>query len=163
MMRIIGTILLFTMTLSYTTPALASVASGPDQEIGGSDPDTDPENSVDGYSEIQPDSFINCHKLGKLDGKEVSTSGSTIAGLAGGVLLGLIGTGLVVLFQGESSPSPMFIENLEGDQCQYAYLEAFQEQSKTKKKNAALRGGLIGTVLFIMIYVAVQSQDGSKY
>jgi hypothetical protein len=75
--------------------------------------------------------------------------GATAGGLIGGVLLGLIGTGVAVLAQ--SKPEPP-IENLlaieeTSDDCQYAYIEAFNQVSLSKKRKAALQGGLIGTAV----------------
>ena len=116
MRRILGIILILSMTssltLTHAAPALAQSSEGPETEIGGSDPDGELEETVD-WADIQPDSWMNCHKIGKRDGADVSAAGSMVAGLFGGMVLGLIGTGLVVLVQGESKPSPLIMELLE--------------------------------------------------
>ena len=153
MRRIIGILVIFCMVIGYSAPVLAS---GPDQEIGRED-QTEQETDESEVSTIPPsDSWMYCHQLGKEDGGNISTGGSTAAGLAGGFLLGLIGTGLVVLLQSDSDPSRLALKNLEGDECQYAYIEAYNSQSVSKKRKAALVGGLIGTAVLVMIVIAAQ-------
>jgi hypothetical protein len=95
-----------------------------------------------------------CHQKGKVDGGKVSSGGSGVAGFAGGVLLGLIGTGLVVLIQSDSDPKAENMVALEGEECKYAYIEAFQDKSLSKKRKSALIGGLIGTAILVMVVVA---------
>lgn len=166
MMRLLGIILMFSMafslSLAHAAPALAQGSEGPEKEIGGTDPDDDLNEMVD-WDSIQPDSWMNCHKLGKRDGADVSTAGSMVAGLFGGMVLGLIGTGLMVLVQGESKPSPLIMELLEGDECKYAYSEAYASKSLGKKRYAALTGGLIGTLILVLVYLTVSAEDDSFY
>ena len=150
MRRIFGFAVIFCMVFSFSGPALADIAQN---EIGGGEEDqktADPPLT----SEVPADSWMKCHQMGKLDGGNISTGGSAAAGVAGGILLGLIGTGLVVLLQSDSDPSILSMGNLEGDECRYAYIEAYQNESASKKRKSALIGGLIGTAVLVLIVVA---------
>jgi hypothetical protein len=154
MKRFIGFAVIFCMVFSFYGPALATVVLELDQdEVGGGEE----EPAAVEQEEIptgEADSWMTCHQLGKQDGGNISTGGSVAAGLAGGLLLGLIGTGIVVLVQSDSEPSQLELKNLEGDECQYAYLEAYKNKSVGKKRKSALIGGLVGTAILVLIIVS---------
>ena len=154
MIRLIGSVLVFCMVFSYSGPALAEVVLDFDQgEVGGVQ--EEPDLPTSGEKILGDDeNWMMCHQQGKIDGGNISTAGSTVAGVAGGVILGLIGTGIVVLLQSKSDPPQSSLQALEGDQCQYAYIEAFKDKSVSKKRTSALIGGLIGTAVFVIIYVS---------
>jgi hypothetical protein len=154
MLRFIGYSVIFCMVFGYSAPALANSFSGPDQEIGGGYQEKEEVAESEKTFSPDSDSWMSCHQLGKQDGENISTGGSVAAGLAGGVLLGLIGTGLVVLLQSDSEPSQLAMNNLEGDDCRYAYIEAYENKSLSKKRSSALIGGLIGTALFVAVYLS---------
>lgn len=101
-------------------------------------------------------SWADCALMGKRHGQNIGTGGSTAGGLIGGVLLGLIGTGVAVLAQSKSEPPAQYLFEMEekGGECQYAYIEAFNQESIGKKRKAALTGGLIGTAVLLAIVVA---------
>ncbi len=144
----ISTVLIFSLLSLYAGPALAQ---------------NDPAFSTDlpDEKELQPDlpkdaSWADCHIMGKRHGETIGTGGSMAGGLAGGLLLGLIGTGIAVLAQSESSPPAEYLFEMEekGGDCQYAYIEAFNSQSVSKKRKAALTGGLIGTAILVVLVVS---------
>jgi hypothetical protein len=105
--------------------------------------------------------WMKCHQQGKEDGSKLGTTGSFIGGLAGGVLLGLIGTGIAVLVQSTPEPSADKLEALEREECRYAYTEAYESKGKGKKRTSALIGGLVGTAVLVGIIVASNSSDSS--
>jgi len=137
--------------------ALLSVYSGP--VFAQDDPAFATDSSKEEAQALDlPDnsSWADCHMMGKRHGKNVGTGGSMAGGLVGGLLLGLIGTGIAVLAQSESDPPAEYLFEMEdrGGECQYAYIEAFNSQSVSKKRKAALTGGLIGTAVLVMVVVA---------
>ena len=105
------------------------------------------------------ESWMKCTQMGKADAQDLSTGGSFVGGLAGGLLLGLIGTGIAVLAQSDPEPSAAALSALEREECQYAYTEAFQSKGKSKKRTAALTGGLVGTAVLVVIIVAANSSS----
>lgn len=154
MFRFIGVSLVFFMVFSYSAPAMATTLSKLDQEIGGNEQEEPNPTEAPADLDRESESWMVCHQKGKVDGGNVSSGGSGVAGFAGGVLLGLIGTGLVVLLQGDSDPKAETMVSLEGDDCKYAYIEAYQNQSLSKKRKSALIGGLIGTAILVALVVS---------
>jgi hypothetical protein len=149
MRKPLSVILIVSMLMMSFTPAVFA------QEIGG----TDPEDTTEISEDLLTDgSWMTCHKQGEDDAQARSTSGSTIAGFASGFLLGLIGTGIVVLAQSKSEPSDSVMMSLEeaSEECQYAYTQAFEDESIKMKRKSALTGGLIGTAVLVAIYLAAE-------
>jgi hypothetical protein len=100
---------------------------------------------------------MKCHQMGKADASKLGTSGSFVGGLVGGLFLGLIGTGIAVLAQGQPEPPEASLQALEREECQYAYTEAYESKGRSKKRTSALTGGLIGTAVLVVIVVAAGS------
>lgn len=84
-------------------------------------------------------------------GKRVSTEGPFLEGLVSGAVLGLIGTAIATLTQGEPDPPAMALLQLDSDQCRYVYSEAYRSAAKREKQNSALTGGCIGTAVAVFI------------
>ena len=102
--------------------------------------------------EEKSESF-DCYLDGKQTAKtSLSTERSFGGGFLGGVFLGLIGAGIAVLAQGDPVPARRFLTDMEDD-CAMAFEVGFQEQGKSKKRNAALTGGLLGTLVFVFLVV----------
>lgn len=102
--------------------------------------------------------LIECNADGKrVAKKEVGTLGSGIGGFAGGLLLGLIGTGLAVVVQSEPEvPSHLLPE---GDECSYAFQQGYVSEGRGQKRSAALAGGIAGTAILVLVLVISQSAD----
>lgn len=153
MRRLISVTLIFSLMTMFCSSALFA------QEIGGSAPP--PESVPNEQSEAMENpeagkSWMTCHASGKEDARSMGTAGSTAGGLAGGLLLGLIGAGIAVLAQSKSDPPAENLMQIQGEseECRYTYLEAFRQESQSKKRSAALTGGLIGTAIVVAIYLA---------
>jgi len=122
-------------------------------------PPTDPQSELASATGDSLSAF-ECYTLGKRDGCTVSTSGSLAGGLAAGLFLGFAGALIAVVVQSEPEPSRASLLALGGDECRHAYSEAFMAEGKSKKKNAALMGGLVGAgILLTVVIVAVASAD----
>lgn len=95
----------------------------------------------------------------------VSTGGWFGGGFASGVLLGLIGTGVIWAFAAGSDSEPTgALKASIADRSpvyQQGFNEAYRRKLSSKKKSSAVTGGLIGTAVFLVIYVA--STSGSSY
>lgn len=100
---------------------------------------------------------FQCYMQGKHQARSLSTSGSAMGGFAGGLFLGLIGTALAVAVQ--SDPTVPYYAIPEDEPCQMPFIQGFQEEGKSKKRNAALAGGVIGTLVLVGIVVAANSTN----
>jgi len=106
-----------------------------------------------------PESMSHCDQLGRSHAQNLSTGGSTTGGFFGGVFLGLIGTGIAVLAQSTPEPTAAQLSRFKSEDCRYAYIQGFKSKGKGKKQMSALKGGLLGTAVFIVIYAAANSGD----
>jgi hypothetical protein len=88
------------------------------------------------------------------------TGGSFVGGLAGGLVLGLIGTGIAYAAQGPSElPVSALAESQKyGSEYLLGVQQGFADRSKAKKRSSALTGGLLGTAAFVAL---VLSASGS--
>jgi len=77
--------------------------------------------------------------------------------MAAGFLLGLIGTAIAYAVQGEPEPPAPTLLRADDAECRYAYSDAFRRYGKSKKQNSALAGGLVGTVIAVVIIAAAYS------
>lgn len=102
-------------------------------------------------------SEFDCYILGKQRAKSMSTSGSSMGGFAGGVFLGLIGLGLAVALQGDPSVPPHVIP--EEEDCQLPFIQGFQEEGRSRKRSAALTGGLVGTAALVVLVLVTTSSN----
>jgi hypothetical protein len=102
---------------------------------------------------------------GLLDGETLGegqrTGGNLGAGLAVGVLTGLIGTGIGYFVVGPSPLSAEALQKSAGRSADYqlGLKTGWERKTKSKKRNAFLAGGLLGTVAWIAIYSAAQSAE----
>lgn len=103
---------------------------------------------------------------GVLDGEMLaenpSTGGKLGLGLGVGVLTGLIGTGIGYFVVG---PEPMSAEALQrysnkSPEYQMGFKSGWDRKTKSRKRNAFLAGGLLGTAVFVAILFSARgSQD----
>lgn len=105
--------------------------------------------------EEEPKSLLDCDAEGKRASGDISTTGSFFGGLAGGLFLGLIGTGIAVVVQSE--PQAPYYQLPEDDNCSYAFQQGYANKGKSNKRSAALQGGLLGTAVLVVVLVVSQS------
>lgn len=164
LMKWVSVLLVSAMMINYGSPALAQAPpSEKDQPTSSTEtqpiPATEPtKNEVPAQppekqpvpAETQPapatePTMLNvndCIERGKTDGRHASTGGSFFGGFVGGLFLGLIGAGIAYAVQGEPDPPTTSKYNIGGDaQCRMAYSDAYGEEGKKKKRNAALELG----------------------
>lgn len=99
---------------------------------------------------------------GALEGQRaaevVGTNGYFAGGFVSGLALGLIGTGIAWAVAGSSDVSiPASAQAMiqpNGPEWVYGYQTAFAERLKSRRKSAALSGGLLGTAALLVIFVA---------
>jgi hypothetical protein len=90
---------------------------------------------------------IQSREQGKSAAKADHGTGGWIAGGAtGGVLLGLIGTGVVTALAMTSDPFPQAIPPGVDEAC---FANGYEKKAKSKNTRSALVSGLLGTVVFI--------------
>lgn len=99
---------------------------------------------------------------GLIDGELLAeghrTGGKFGVGLGVGVLTGLIGTGIGYFVVGPESPSPEILLRGEGRSADYqlGLKTGYERKTKSKKRNAFLAGGLLGTAAFVLVLVSAQ-------
>jgi hypothetical protein len=97
---------------------------------------------------------------GLLDGEALaesqSTGGKLAAGLGVGVLTGLIGTGIGYFVIGPSDLSPEVLQRGTGRSADYqlGLKTGYERKTRSRKRNAFLAGGLLGTAAFIAMVAA---------
>jgi hypothetical protein len=86
-------------------------------------------------------------------GNNIATGGNLAGGLGCGFLLGFIGTGIVYFATGPSDPSASDMAMIQnrGMDFQRGYIDGYKETSRKKKRGAALGGGLLGTLFFVVL------------
>lgn len=101
---------------------------------------------------------------GMLEGEVLAgserTGGKLGVGLVVGVLTGLIGTGIGYFV---IEPAPMSAEAIQrqlnkSPEYQMGFKSGWEKKTQSKKRNAFLAGGLLGTVAFVALLVSSQSQ-----
>ena len=105
----------------------------------------------------QPRTEAECEELGRSDGKSVATGGALAVGMVSGLALGPIGTAIAWAAQGAPEPPRSSLRDFKDAQCRLSYADAYREAGKSRKKGAALTGGLIGTGVLIIAVVAIGS------
>ena len=88
------------------------------------------------------------------------TGGKLGLGLGIGVLSGLIGTGIGFFVIG---PEPMSVEAMQrysskGPDYQMGFKNGWDRKTKSRKRNAFLAGGLLGTAAFLALVASAQSR-----
>lgn len=97
---------------------------------------------------------------GELNGREYHSSGGMIAaGVGSGIILGLIGTGIIVAVAAGTDPQPAFIpnEDIINESC---YASGYSDSARKKNIYGALGGGLFGTAVIVTI-IAITYSSGS--
>lgn len=102
---------------------------------------------------------------GLLDGEMLAeghrTGGKLGVGLGIGVLSGVIGTGIGYFVIG---PEPLSAEALQrnmgrGADYQLGLKTGWERKTRSKKRNAFLAGGLLGTAAFVAMFVAASGSE----
>ena len=89
---------------------------------------------------------------GKLDGEmyaeRVATGGNFAYGVAWGLLFGLIGTGICYYLTDAAAMGSMEYREIEGKGADYerGFQNGFHFKSKSRKRGAALIGGIVGSL-----------------
>jgi hypothetical protein len=102
---------------------------------------------------------------GLLDGETLAesqqTGGNLGAGLGIGLLTGLIGTGIGYFVIGPSPLSAEAVQRSVGKSADYqlGLKTGWEKKTRSKKRNAFLAGGLLGTAVWIAIVSASGSQE----
>ena len=96
---------------------------------------------------------------GQMHAEGIGTGGNFAGGLACGFLLGLIGTGLVYFLTGSAHPGARAFMTMEGKGSDYrmGFESGFKKKSRSRKRNAALGGGLLGTLGFLVLIASANS------
>ena len=102
--------------------------------------------------EAKTEDCVESEARGRAAASEQHGSGGWLAGgVLSGVLLGLIGTGIITAIAAGSKPNPAMIPDSENQTC---YASGYRAKGKSKNKWAAFGGGLAGTAIFLVIYIA---------
>lgn len=102
---------------------------------------------------------------GVLDGQMLaerkSTGGKLATGVGIGLLTGLIGTGIGYFVIGADEPSAEVLMRGQGRSADYqlGLSTGWEQKTKSRKRNAFLGGGLLGTAVFVAMVVAAGSGD----
>ena len=151
--KFVASVLLASVTLLQVQPALA--------QTPGSEPPATPAPSPVVTPAPPAVDVGDCVLRGRSDGSKTSTGGAFGIGVASGLLLGLIGTGIAYFAQGEPSPTAAQSAAIADASCRLAYEDAYGKEGKKKKRSSALTGGLIGTAVIVVAIVA-SGDSGSE-
>ena len=95
-------------------------------------------------------SDTDCRREGKeLARTDVSTGGSFAGGVGLSLLLPFFGVGVAYLVAGKPSVPYDLMPEGRTRQCQSAFIEGYQKEGRSKKRRAALIGGLVGTAVAV--------------
>ncbi|MDE2704204.1 MAG: hypothetical protein F4Z57_18485 [Gemmatimonadetes bacterium] len=80
-------------------------------------------------------------------------------GLVAGLLGGIIGTAIVYSLTEGDDPDIITLSNYEGESADFklGFRQAYRETYKEKKKKQRLGGGLLGTVILVVVYLQTAS------
>lgn len=92
---------------------------------------------------------------GRAAAERVGTGGSFAGGFVGGFVLGLIGTGIACAVASGSDAQLPALDAARLAQAtsdyQLAFRQGFEERVRSRKKGAALTGGLLGTATIVVL------------
>ena len=93
---------------------------------------------------------------GQISADAAGTGGSFWGGFAGGLFLGLIGTGIAYAAQGPADAPALQLAEAQKHGSEYllGFQQGFAEKSKRKKRSSALLGGLVGTGTLVLLVVS---------
>jgi hypothetical protein len=95
---------------------------------------------------------------GEMYAENVGTGGKFAVGLVTGVLTGLLGTGVGYFLIGPADMNmraSMAVQG-KGQDYLFGFQTGWEKKTRSKKRNAFLGGGVLGTVGFLVLYVASQ-------
>lgn len=100
---------------------------------------------------------------GRAAAERIGTAGSFAGGFAGGFFLGLIGTGIAYAAASGSDAQLPALEAARLAQAtsdyQLAFRQGFEERVRSRRKGAALTGGLLGTAVIVVILVSAAGSN----
>jgi hypothetical protein len=100
---------------------------------------------------------------GQGDAQSVGTGGWMAGGVVTGVFTGLIGTAIIWAVAGSSDVSVPADRRLQiaGEPATYqqGYQAGYGEKLKSRRKSAALGGGLLGTAAFVLVILSSSSSS----
>jgi hypothetical protein len=117
--------------------------------------------SADSVNVTQLTDF-QCYLEGKQAAKQSSTTGSFVGGLCGGLFLGVLGMAMAVVAQNEPSvPYRYYKDERFSAQgvCGNAFTVGYQEEGKSKKRSAALAGGVLGSLTLFLVVVVISASN----
>lgn len=93
--------------------------------------------------------------LGSERADELHGNGRLAGGIVAGVLLGLLGTGIAWGVAAGSNPQPKSVPASVTDES--CYRDGYKSRARSKNKSNAAVGGLLGTLVWLVIYAAASS------
>ena len=112
---------------------------------------------------MTPEAVARAQVEGQTAAMNVPTGGWFGGSLVSGVLLGLIGTGVsygIAAASNVEMPPDKKLAITNPDVSYHAFAEkAYADKVKSKRKSAALKGGLLGTAAFILLYASASSGE----
>ncbi|MDQ3996362.1 MAG: hypothetical protein M3303_05035 [Gemmatimonadota bacterium] len=105
--------------------------------------------------------FLQAQADGRMAAARAGTAGWAIGGFASGFFVGLIGTGVSWALAGSSHVELPADQRLlivsQPVTYQQAYEKGYADRVRSKRKSSALTNGLLGTALFLTIFVSATS------
>jgi hypothetical protein len=105
--------------------------------------------------------FAHAQSDGRMAAASVGTGRWAIGGFASGFLVGLVGTGVSWALARSSGvelpPDKRLLIDSQPITYQQAYEKGFADKVRSNRKSAALTNGLLGTALFLTIFVSATS------
>ena len=110
--------------------------------------------SLPAYADV---SCFNSQLKGEQDAAEHHSSSKWLfGGIVSGMVLGLIGTVIITATSAGSNPSPGAQVLPEENEVEMTcYLNGSESKARTENVVAAVMGGLVGTVLFVGLYITI--------
>ncbi len=95
---------------------------------------------------------------GEMYGENFGSSGNFVGGFLIGALSGLIGTGIGYFVTGPARMDGSIMDAMQkGDEdYQLGFRTGWNKKTQSKKRNAFLGGGFLGTAAFVAIYLSVK-------
>lgn len=95
---------------------------------------------------------------GQMAAANIGTRRNFLIGLAGGSLLGLIGTGVCYFATGSADLGDKEYRSMmtKGTDYRLGFEKGYKGKSKSRKRRAALGGGLIGTLIGVVLLLGAQ-------
>ena len=78
-------------------------------------------------------------------------SGAFVGGMAWGLGLGLIGTGIGYFTTGSAEPPNSDRVMRKGEDFRQGYIDGYRQTSRSRARTAKLGGGIIGTLAFVAV------------